>query len=375
MERALRRRKRDRRLRLFGVPAGSLAACFAAFVLLVNLFPPFARACGSVPVLRELAQAVAWSPSLSAAVENDYVQPIGQSQTVNGVTATVEYVIVDRKQLNIFYTLDYAPDLGPMWADCRITPGDGSAGDAGGRTEKPGELVEIKRDFVDRDVPGILDLTLSVYPAEQDGGGPPAENTGDGYFDQPVDDQPAYLAEMTFHLEFDPYFTAQGTLLELNRTFALDGQTFTLQEAEIYPTHLRLTLTADPDNTAWLAGLDLYLENEHGERFEKSLGGITASGDPEGEGMGTFWLDSPFFSRGTPDPPHHRRPVVGQGRAAGEAESGGGHRRKPAGGHLVPGRRAPAGGMDRVPGVPADGEPDHGERVLQRGLGRGRELL
>ena len=58
VERALRRRKRDRRLRLFGVPAGSLAACFAAFVLLVNLFPPFARACGSVPVLRELAQAV-----------------------------------------------------------------------------------------------------------------------------------------------------------------------------------------------------------------------------------------------------------------------------------------------------------------------------
>ena len=58
VERALRRRKRDRRLRLFGVPAGSLAACFAAFVLLVHLFPPFARACGSVPVLRELAQAV-----------------------------------------------------------------------------------------------------------------------------------------------------------------------------------------------------------------------------------------------------------------------------------------------------------------------------
>ena len=299
VERALRRRKRDRRLRLFGVPAGSLAACFAAFVLLVNLFPPFARACGSVPVLRELAQAVAWSPSLSAAVENDYVQPIGQSQTVNGVTATVEYVIVDRKQLNIFYTLDYAPDLGPMWADCRITPGDGSAGDAGGRTEKPGELVEIKRDFVDRDVPGILDLTLSVYPAEQDGGGPPAENTGDGYFDQPVDDQPAYLAEMTFHLEFDPYFTAQGTLLELNRTFALDGQTFTLQEAEIYPTHLRLTLTADPDNTAWLAGLDLYLENEHGERFEKSLAASPHPGTRRGRAWAPSGWTAPSSARGS----------------------------------------------------------------------------
>lgn len=39
VERALRRRKRDRRLRLFGVPAGSLAACFAAFVLLGEPVP------------------------------------------------------------------------------------------------------------------------------------------------------------------------------------------------------------------------------------------------------------------------------------------------------------------------------------------------
>ncbi len=182
VERALRRRKRDRRLRLFGVPAGSLAACFAAFVLLVNLFPPFARACGSVPVLRELAQAVAWSPSLSAAVENDYVQPIGQSQTVNGVTATVEYVIVDRKQLNIFYTLDYAPDLGPIWARLPDLPRrrqrgrrrrpDGEAGGAGG----------VTLDYVDQDVPECFIMTLSRLPGRAGGGGGPASpgpNTGD----------------------------------------------------------------------------------------------------------------------------------------------------------------------------------------------------
>ena len=107
VDRALERRRAERRKRrrLFGIPAGSLAACFAAFVLLVNLFPTFAYACGGVPVLRELAKAVAWSPSLSAAVENQYVQPIEQSQTVNGITATIQYVIVDQKQVNIFFTL------------------------------------------------------------------------------------------------------------------------------------------------------------------------------------------------------------------------------------------------------------------------------
>ena len=106
-ERALARQNASRKKRrAWGISCGSFAACFAAFVLLVNLSVPFARACGSIPVLRELAKAVAWSPSLSAAVENEYVQPMGQSQTVNGITATVEYVIVDQKQLNIFFTLN-----------------------------------------------------------------------------------------------------------------------------------------------------------------------------------------------------------------------------------------------------------------------------
>ena len=43
-------------------PPGSVAAVFAAFVLLVNLSTPFALACGKVPVLKELAAAVAFSP-------------------------------------------------------------------------------------------------------------------------------------------------------------------------------------------------------------------------------------------------------------------------------------------------------------------------
>ena len=92
--------------------------------------------------------------------------------------------------------------------------------------------------------------------------------------------------------------------------------------------------------------------------------------------MGTFWLDSPFFSQGEHLTLHitgvrwkdKDAPPVKLNLAEGTAEN------LPEGTRL-PGRKAPAGGMDRVPGVPADGEPDHGERVLQRGLGRGRELL
>ena len=70
VEKALKRENTSRKKRrVWGIPAGSLAACFAGFVLLVNCFPTFAAACGNIPLLGKLAEAVQFSPSLSAAVE------------------------------------------------------------------------------------------------------------------------------------------------------------------------------------------------------------------------------------------------------------------------------------------------------------------
>ena len=53
-----RRNTSQKKWRVFGTSAGSLAACFVGFVLLVNLSMPFARACGRIPVLSALAKAV-----------------------------------------------------------------------------------------------------------------------------------------------------------------------------------------------------------------------------------------------------------------------------------------------------------------------------
>ena len=40
------------------------------------------------------------------AVENEYVQPMYLSQTDDEITASVEYLIVDQKQVNVFFRLD-----------------------------------------------------------------------------------------------------------------------------------------------------------------------------------------------------------------------------------------------------------------------------
>lgn len=108
--------------------------------------------------------------------------------------------------------------------------------------------------------------------------------------------QPDSLADFTFTLSFDPYFTEQGTIVTVGQTFRLDGQTLTLDSAEIYPTHLRLDFSYAPENTAWLTGLDFYLENERGDRFLPVRSGISAAGEDASPSMVTYWMDTTYFS-------------------------------------------------------------------------------
>ena len=280
------------------ISCASLAACFACCVLLVNLSVPFARACGSIPVLRELAKAVSWSPSLSAAVENEYVQPIGQSQTENGITATIEYVIVDQKQLHIFFTLD-SDDYDNLNAEMPRYETEQVCSTIGSSwNQPPGTLLDFTLDYGDHNVPDSLTMTFGVTTyVESDWS---AEASVQSYEDEmlePVEEEkPDYLAEFMFDLEFDPEFTAKGEIIPVNQTFSLDGQTLTVTEVEVYPTHVRVNVDDDPNNTAWLKSLAFYLENEDGERFEPISNGVSATGGEDSPAYVSFRLESPYFA-------------------------------------------------------------------------------
>lgn len=296
--RALAREKASRKRRqAWVISAGSLASCFVCFVLLVNLSVPFARACGNVPVLRELAKAVAWSPSLSAAVENDYVQPIGQSQTINGVTATVEYVIVDMKQLNIYYTLDSRQYPRLEAESHAVLPGEpgGYSTSSGSFGTPNGGLRSARIDFIEQDIPKTLGLQLKVYAGHSDEEPAALLPTGEGDPFAPTGSDPEYLAEFTFSLELDPTFTAKGELFPVDTVFELDGRTVSITEAEVYPTHMRLNLHTDPGNDAWLTGLEFYMEDERGHQFRPTTNGVLSTGMTGGSDDSTIWLDSPYF--------------------------------------------------------------------------------
>lgn len=297
--RAEQKLKANWRRCLFKGFVGSLVSLGLFFAILVNSSLSFAYACGRIPLLKELARLVAFSPSLSAAVENQYVQPIELEQRESQITARVEYVIVDQKRLEIFYSL-----ASEVYSALEVTPeiraADGSVLEgysisSGSFHTSNEKLRRLTVDFVEKDVPATLQLILNVYDHKDREEGE-AVSVQDALTGKAIHVEPDYITGFTFLLEFDPYYTEQGETVVLNQTFELDGQTLTATTVEIYPTHIRLNLEDHQDNSAWLKALSFYLEDEKGNRYEAIANGITATGSVDSPMMESHRLESSFFS-------------------------------------------------------------------------------
>ena len=292
------KRKRKRTAQLIVRPLAGLAACFAVFVLLVNFCAPVAYACSQVPVLRELAAAVTFSRSLTDAVENEYVQPMDLSQTDNDITAEVAYLIVDQKQVNVFYRLD-SNKYETLDADPEVRNAEGGHLPCGysstGFGAENGELRCLSIDFVDDNVPDSLRIKLDVYTNGIRHENVAPEQAVDSIYSDNPHEEPDYLAHFDFLLEFDSKFTAAGKVFPVNQTVILEGQAITITDIEVYPTHMRVDIAESADNTAWLKRLDFYIETDWGMKFDPVSNGITATGSTESPSMVSYRADSTYF--------------------------------------------------------------------------------
>lgn len=273
-------KKRLRRRRMLTRPLFSILGIFVAFVLSVNLSPTVARAVSNIPILREFAEIVNFSTSLTNAVENDYVQPMNLQQKENDITATVEYLIVDQKQVNVFFRIE-SERYANLYAsfDVRAMDGSGLPCTYGQNYHSNlginGVLQNLYIDFVLGDVPPSIQVSFAVYE----------EITNDA----------KALAVFTFPLHFDPSFTASGNKRTVNKSFVLDGQSITVTDIEIYPSHLRLNIKEDLNNTASLYALSFYLEDEQGNRFGRPQNGVLSTKLNDVPGMSVYYAESPYF--------------------------------------------------------------------------------
>lgn len=269
-----KRAKARAKRRRFGVSLGSLAAAAAAFVIVVNTMPTVALACGRIPVLRELAAAVAFSPSLSEAVRHDYVQYVGQSQTVNGVTVTLETVVADQQQLIGFYRTDL-PDAETS-AVCDI-----SGEDVPHFSTVSSYSGEVLRSFTilcqDGALPETFTLSITLLAAGEEEG----HTEIDGSFD------------FTLHLDLEK--TAASTTVEVGKAVELDGQTLRVEQVIFTPTRTALYLSGDAANTATLEALDFHFLGPDGTVYDAVDGDVSAMGTPGEAGYYTYYCQSLFF--------------------------------------------------------------------------------
>lgn len=291
-------KKKMRREKIYR-PFIGVAAVMLLFVLMVNFSTPIAYACSKVPILRELAEAVRFSPSLTDAVKNDYVQPMNLVQMDGEVSAKVEYLIVDQKQVNVFYRL-YSDVYENMNADPRVMSADGSSPPpcsygVNDWDVPNGELQSVNIDFVEENVPESLRLQLKIRDFSMSAQEAPIASVEEQLFNPQAPEEEEYIAEFDFLLEFDPQFTAAGKKIEVNQTVELEGQNITIVDVEIYPSHLRVNVMDDTENTAWLKRLDFYVETDWGMKFETISEGITATGTDGRPSLESFRAESNYF--------------------------------------------------------------------------------
>lgn len=330
LTRAKSRFSKKRIFNWIAVPICSVISAAFLFVLMVNISPTFAYACEKIPFLNDLASAVKFSPSLSAAVENEFVQPVNLKQTENGITMKIEYVIVDQKQLNVFYTLSSEEDSN-LDMEIMINDSNGSKLQGftvisyGNDSNENEELQHFIVDFIEQDMPSALQLQFKLYeivhtpiiykPNSMENASE-SENVSaikedsitEGTKTEEIVKEDSIIegikteetrkedrALFTFLLEFDPSFTSQGKNIEINKTFVLDGQTLSIKNAKVYPTHMQFNLSADTNNTAWLTSLSFYVTDEEGNRFDTISKGILALGSTDSPMMESYRIESNFF--------------------------------------------------------------------------------
>lgn len=309
--RAERREKRRRWLK----PLIGVTGTAAAFVLLVNSSVTFALAASRVPIVRELVEAVAFDPSLKAAVAHDYVQLVGDTYTQDGITVTIEYLIADPMNVSVFYSLsdeqgrelELVPDL--FDADGNSLPVSVSFGEERiERNESEKGLFDTIRGHLGLDKvqktlytwrlhateEGVIQtqMQLHVEVRTQE-----IWQDADMYEmdERESQDTPAVLFTLDIPITIEPQFLQSGKIFPVGQTADVLGQKLTIDEIEVYPSNTRITWHTDPENDAWLTYLPFYLTDEDGNRVDGIRNGVSGTGNDRDYGGGAIWLDSAWY--------------------------------------------------------------------------------
>ncbi|WP_252504780.1 DUF4179 domain-containing protein [Sporosarcina sp. Marseille-Q4943] len=249
------------------------ALLFATFITSIRVSPAFANAVASIPGMEKFVDFVQFDKGLEAIFKNDYYQKVDAVQTKNGLTLTIDGVILDETGMNVYYTMKSTEAVNGLSI----------------------QSVDLKNE---QDIP----------PSGMSyGGSSPFEKSREWasqikyYFQEPT-----LFKDLSFTVEMDVLFQGetisfslpfelkenvkQGKTIVLNQEVEIEGQKLTIREITIYPLRIAVKVAFDETNTKKILKFeDMRLEDEKGEVWGAIENGVVSSGDD------TYFLQSNYF--------------------------------------------------------------------------------
>lgn len=296
----------------------AVAACtFLIFAGAVNLSPAFASAAAKVPIVRELVKAVAFDPSMKAAIEHDYVQLVKQTASNNGFTLHVEYLVADPRNLTVYYKMDeitnfneryheqYRFDFDLLDRNGENLEGYGASWDYPISNDEKDALNAVKYNFTgEQTLPEQVQLCLIVKEAqplseEEQAKLEVSRELGGmegivAHFEEPERNYEE-VARIIVPLTIDQSSLFNVRTIDLNRVIDLEGQKIVFDKVEIYPTQIRVLWHPDETNTHLISHLRMELQSKKYGNWKGISNGVSGIGAVDSSERQT-WLESSWFS-------------------------------------------------------------------------------
>jgi hypothetical protein len=270
------KRERIRNKSLFTV--SFLAIFCLIFVTSIRVSPTIAGFAAKIPGLAPVVQIINDNKGFEDAIAHDYYEEIGAIATKDGITVTINGVIIDEYNAFVSYDLDYVqPTEDHDRYNVRLF-------------QENQELIGSMayNSFYDKN----KTLTHSSHTLELDiYNGHPLDSDNYKLQLEFLNDEKTVI-EIPFTLK-NPI--AKTKVIEPNKVIEIDGQRFTIKSIKRTPLRMFIEVEPDPNNTMQI----IHFENvsitlQNGEKRETIINGVIGTGSLR-EGTFTMFLQSNYF--------------------------------------------------------------------------------
>lgn len=233
------------------------AACVlvAGVLVSIRLSPAVAAYVSHIPGLEKLVELIRDDKGLQLAAENDMIQTVGASARHDGVSFTVDEVLMDQRRMVIFYTIRHE-EKGHKVGLSGVTLHDSSdmkweygASWSNSGMNESNEVKERMDVYLEETshIPDRLTATVTV-------------TVDDVALDTPF--------EVSFPIDKSRYANLKESVYPVHKEITIDNQRFTIDQITVYPTQTEVGITFDPANTKHIYEFDqLRLIDEKGQTF------------------------------------------------------------------------------------------------------------